>query len=221
MAENVVDGTDTVLVDGKQKHILSYLQDFLFSPDRARSPVSMLSGGERNRLLLARLFTQPANVLVLDEPTNDLDAETMELLEELLVSFGGTLLLVSHDRDFLDNVVTSTLVFEGDGRVGDYVGGFSDWQRERQARLARPASAAKSVEAAAPGAPVSVKAPSARKLSNKERQELAALRRGSNPLRRSNRSSMPVWPSRIFINVRGRIRPPPRPMRALRRLTSR
>ena len=107
-----------------------YLQDFLFSPERARSPVKALSGGERNRLLLARLFTRPANVLVLDEPTNDLDLETLELLEAQLVEWPGTLLLVSHDRRFLDNVVTSTLVFEGDGRVQEFVGGYEDWIRQ-------------------------------------------------------------------------------------------
>jgi ATP-binding cassette subfamily F protein uup len=121
--------------------VLSYLKDFLFTPDRAQQPVSALSGGERNRLLLARLFTKPANVLVLDEPTNDLDAETLELLEALLVEFDGTLLLVSHDRELLDNVVTSTLVLEGEGRVGDYIGGWSDWLRQRPAAVALSAPA--------------------------------------------------------------------------------
>ena len=129
--DNVAGGSDQIDVGGNAKHVLSYLKDFLFTPDRAQQPVSALSGGERNRLLLARLFTQPANLLVLDEPTNDLDAETLELLEELLLGFDGTLLLVSHDRDLLDNVVTSTLVLEGDGKVGDYVGGYSDWLRQR------------------------------------------------------------------------------------------
>ena len=118
--------------------MLGYLQDFLFSPDRARTPVRALSGGERNRLLLARLFTRSFNVLVLDEPTNDLDIETLDLLEELLLDFSGTLLVVSHDRDFLDNVVTSTLVLEGDGRVGEYVGGYADWVRQRAVAGARP-----------------------------------------------------------------------------------
>ena len=108
------------------------MQEFLFSPERARSPVKSLSGGERSRLLLARLFSQPANVLVLDEPTNDLDIETLELLEELLLEFAGTVLLVSHDREFLNNVVTSTLVFEGDGRVAEFVGGYDDWIRQRE-----------------------------------------------------------------------------------------
>ncbi len=129
--ENVGQGREILDLNGKSRHILSYLQDFLFTPDRARSPASMLSGGERNRLLLARLFTQVANVLILDEPTNDLDAETLELLEELLHDFQGTVLLVSHDRTFLNNVVTSTLVFEGSGRVREYVGGYDDYNVPR------------------------------------------------------------------------------------------
>jgi len=110
--------------------VLGYLQDFLFSPERARAPITRLSGGERNRLLLAKLFAQPSNLLVMDEPTNDLDVETLELLEDLLGAYRGTLLLVSHDREFIDNVVTSTLVLEGDGHVGEYVGGYSDWLRQ-------------------------------------------------------------------------------------------
>ena len=120
--------------DGGTRHIISYLQDFLFTPERARSPVSVLSGGERARLLLARLFAKPSNVLIMDEPTNDLDVETLELLEERLMDYPGSLLLVSHDRAFLDNVVTSTLVLEGRGRVGEYVGGYSDWQRQHASR---------------------------------------------------------------------------------------
>ncbi|MDC8804101.1 ATP-binding cassette domain-containing protein [Halomonas pacifica] len=128
--DNVAQGSDRVTVGGKDRHVISYLQDFLFTPDRARQPVKVLSGGESNRLLLAKLFTQPANVLVLDEPTNDLDVETLELLEELLLDFDGTLLLVSHDRTFMDNVVTGVLAFEGDGRVREYVGGYSDWVRQ-------------------------------------------------------------------------------------------
>ena len=130
VVDTVGDGNDTVTVNGQSRHVHGYLQDFLFSPERARSPVKALSGGERNRLLLARLFTRPANVLVLDEPTNDLDLETLELLEALLVEWQGTLLLVSHDRRFLDNVVTSTIAFEGDGRVVEYVGGYEDWKRQ-------------------------------------------------------------------------------------------
>ncbi len=131
VAENVGGGNDTIQFNGTPRHIIGYLQDFLFSPERARSPVSTLSGGERNRLLLARLFTKPSNLLVLDEPTNDLDMETLELLEDLLLDYQGTLLLVSHDRTFLNNVVTSTLVLEGGGRVGEYVGGYDDWMRQR------------------------------------------------------------------------------------------
>jgi ABC transport system ATP-binding/permease protein len=134
--ENIAEGREYVEVQGQRRHVISYLQDFLFSPDRARMPAKALSGGERNRLLLARLFAQPANLLVLDEPTNDLDIETLELLEELFIDYRGTLLLVSHDRAFLDNVVTSTLVFEGNGRVQEYVGGYSDWLRQRQVAAA-------------------------------------------------------------------------------------
>jgi len=134
VADSVADGSEHVGVDGGTRHIISYLQDFLFSPERARSPVSVLSGGERARLLLARLFAKPSNVLIMDEPTNDLDVETLELLEERLLDYPGSLLLVSHDRAFLDNVVTSTLVLEGGGRVGEYVGGYSDWLRQRASR---------------------------------------------------------------------------------------
>ncbi len=131
VAENISSDNDFILFNGRKKHVISYLQDFLFPPERCRTPVHVLSGGERNRLLLARLFTMPANVLVLDEPTNDLDAETLEMLEELLLSFEGTVLLVSHDRAFLNNVVTSTLVFEGEGRVVEYAGGYDDWLLQR------------------------------------------------------------------------------------------
>jgi len=139
--DNVAGGSDKVEINGKQRHVISYLGDFLFPPKRCRQPVDALSGGERNRLLLAKLFTRPFNVLVLDEPTNDLDLETLELLEELLLEYQGTLLLVSHDRDFLDNVVTSTLVFEQGGRVGEYVGGYSDWLRQRIPPTPKPAEA--------------------------------------------------------------------------------
>ncbi|ALM51824.1 ATP-binding cassette domain-containing protein [Halomonas huangheensis] len=128
--DNVAQGSDRITVGGRDRHVMSYLQDFLFSPERVRQPVKALSGGESNRLLLAKLFTQPANVLVLDEPTNDLDVETLELLEELLLDFDGTLLLVSHDRAFMDNVVTSVLAFEGQGCVREYVGGYTDWVRQ-------------------------------------------------------------------------------------------
>ncbi len=129
--ENVVEDNDSVTINGKKRHIIGYLQDFLFSAEQARSYVSLLSGGERNRLLLARLFSRPSNLLVLDEPTNDLDLETLELLEDYLMNFTGTVLLVSHDRAFINNVVTSTLVFEGNGAVKEYIGGYDDWLRQR------------------------------------------------------------------------------------------
>ncbi|HKJ08400.1 MAG TPA: ATP-binding cassette domain-containing protein [Gammaproteobacteria bacterium] len=170
--DNLNQGRDTVTVNGRSKHVMAYLQDFLFAPERARSPVKSLSGGERNRLLLARLFAQPANVLVMDEPTNDLDVETLELLEELLTGYEGTLLLVSHDRAFLDNVVTSTLAFEGDGRIGEYVGGYQDWLRQR------PAPQTGSAPADAPPAPAKRPASGggkSRKLSYKDQRELDGL----------------------------------------------
>jgi len=134
--DNVADGSDQVQIGDKSRHVISYLRDFLFPPERVNSPVKTLSGGERNRLLLAKLFAKPANFLVLDEPTNDLDVETLELLEELLTEFDGTLLLVSHDRAFLDQTVTSTLVLEENGQVGEYVGGYSDWKRQAEAAAA-------------------------------------------------------------------------------------
>ncbi len=167
--DNVAEGREFIEIGGKRKHVLGYLQDFLFTPERARAPITRLSGGERNRLLLARLFAQPANLLVMDEPTNDLDVETLELLEDLLADYGGTLLLVSHDREFLDNVVTSTLVMEGEGRVGEYVGGYSDWLRQRPSPTQEPSVAAKPVATAAPPAPAR------RKLGYREARELEAL----------------------------------------------
>ncbi len=143
--ENVVENNqDTVTINGQKRHIIGYLQDFLFSPDQVRSYVSTLSGGERNRLLLARLFTRPSNLLVMDEPTNDLDIETLELLEDYLMNYTGTVLLVSHDRAFVNNVVTSTLVFEGAGSVNEYVGGYDDWLRQRAEEI-KPAIASKDV----------------------------------------------------------------------------
>ncbi|MCK5679312.1 ATP-binding cassette domain-containing protein, partial [bacterium] len=129
--DNLGDGNDTIEINGHQRHLISYLKDFLFTPDRARSPVRILSGGERNRLLLARLFAKPANILILDEPTNDLDIETLELLEELLADYQGTLLLVSHDREFINNVVTSTLAFAENGMIQDFAGGYDDWLMQR------------------------------------------------------------------------------------------
>ena len=175
----VADGNTMITINGRTRHVISYLEDFLFEPTRARTPIKALSGGERNRLLLARLFTKPANVLVLDEPTNDLDAETLELLEDLLVEFGGTVLLVSHDRAFLNEVCTSLLVFEGDGKVTDYIGGYDDWQKEKAKRAAAIALAEEqaklAAKAAASGGAGGAGAAKARKLSNKERAELDAL----------------------------------------------
>ena len=168
--ENVGEGNDTLVIGGRSRHIIGYLQDFLFSPERARSPVGILSGGERNRLLLAKLFTKPANLMVLDEPTNDLDAETLELLEDLLVEYAGTLLLVSHDREFLNNVVGSTLAINPDGMVKETVGGYDDWLREQQAEATAQAPSAKA--AAEKGKPQKERP---RKLSFKEERELEAL----------------------------------------------
>jgi ATP-binding cassette subfamily F protein uup len=173
--DNVSEGAEFIQIGGARKHALGYLQDFLFSPERARAPITALSGGERNRLLLAKLFAKPSNLLVMDEPTNDLDVETLELLEELLASYPGTLLLVSHDREFLDNVVTSTLVLEGDGRVGDYVGGYSDWQRQSQRSAAERKPERAAAPAAAAAAPAAASGAEKRKLSYKETRELEAL----------------------------------------------
>jgi ATP-binding cassette subfamily F protein uup len=177
-------GGDTVTIDGQPRHVSGYLRDFLFPPERLHAPVSMLSGGERNRLLLARLFARPSNLLVMDEPTNDLDTETLELLEEMVANYAGTLLLVSHDRAFLDNVVTSTLVFEGQSKVTEYVGGYSDWLRQRaaggtdKARPPAPVAAAPVAAALVAQAPAPARAPpppKARRLSYKDQRELAAM----------------------------------------------
>jgi ATP-binding cassette subfamily F protein uup len=178
--DTIGDGNAVVTVAGRTRHVNGYLRDFLFSPERARSPVSALSGGERNRLLLARLFTRAANVLVLDEPTNDLDLETLELLEAQLVDWPGTLILVSHDRVFLDHIVTSTLVFEGDGRVAEHVGGYEDWQRVRQASEAldgRDAPARAEGRGARSGgaAPAEGGAPTRKRLSYMEQREFDGL----------------------------------------------
>jgi ATP-binding cassette subfamily F protein uup len=174
LMDNVTAGSgDMVDVGGRPRHVSGYLRDFLFPPERLLAPVSMLSGGERNRLMLAKLFAKPSNLLVMDEPTNDLDAETLDLLEELVADYAGTLLLVSHDRAFLDNVVTSTLVFEGEGRIGEYVGGYSDALRQRLARAqaadpkSRPKKAAKPLDGAGASKPP--------KLSYKDQRELDAL----------------------------------------------
>lgn len=183
VADNVGEGKDTIEINGQNRHIIGYLQDFLFPPERARTPVKALSGGERNRVLLAKLFTKSANLLVLDEPTNDLDVETLELLEELLMNYDGTLLLVSHDRAFLDNVVTSTIAFEGEGNVQEYVGGYEDWIRqggkfpdESTAEVEKPQKAEKKAEKKAEAskkAPEPVKAKS--KLSYKLQREFDAM----------------------------------------------
>jgi ATP-binding cassette subfamily F protein uup len=169
VADNVGEGNDTVQFNGRSRHIIGYLQDFLFSPERSRSPVRILSGGERNRLLLAKLFTKPSNVLIMDEPTNDLDTDTLELLEELLFDYTGTLLLVSHDRAFLNNVVTSTLVLEGQGRVGEYVGGYDDWLRQR--KLPEPPAKAEKPKGAKP----KPARESRQTLTFKQQRELEAL----------------------------------------------
>ena len=171
VAENINGASETIIINGKPRHILGYLQDFLFTPDRARTQVKVLSGGERNRLFLARLFSKPSNLLVMDEPTNDLDIETLELLEELLLDYPGTLLLVSHDRAFLNNVVTSTIVLEGGGIVNEYPGGYDDWlsQRLSISKPEPPKIKAKKVPVKKP------KPILPRKLDFKEQQELDNL----------------------------------------------
>ena len=169
--DNVAEGSQHVMVNGRDRHVASYLRDFLFPPERLQSPVSSLSGGERNRLLLARLFAKPANLLVMDEPTNDLDVETLELLEELLMDYQGTLLLVSHDRAFLDNVITSSLVFEGRGVIREYVGGYSDWLRQKKADRKPVKKAANSN----PDPDKSNQTVKLKKLSYKDQRELDSL----------------------------------------------
>jgi ATP-binding cassette subfamily F protein uup len=170
VAQTISPGSDWIEIGNERKHVMTYLGDFLFPPQRANSPVKALSGGERNRLLLARLFARPANVLVMDEPTNDLDIESLELLEDTLQSYAGTLLLVSHDRTFLDNVVTQTLVAEGNGRWREYVGGYSDWLEQRPAPTTPPLAKARTEPAPAPPPQ-----PSSNKMSYKERRELQSL----------------------------------------------
>ena len=179
VADNVADGYETVQIDGQPRHVVGYLQDFLFTPDRTRTQVKFLSGGERNRVLLARLFAKPANLIVLDEPTNDLDAETLEMLEARLVEFSGTVLVVSHDRSFLDNVVSSTLVFEPAGEGGpytvkEYVGGYTDWQRQRTQATAATMPGSRS-QAVASAQPQSGQPAPKKKRSFKEQRELDSL----------------------------------------------
>lgn len=169
--ENIGEGNDFIIFNGQKRHVISYLQDFLFSPERCRTPVHVLSGGEKNRLLLAKLFTRPANVLVLDEPTNDLDSETLELLEKLLFEYQGTLLLVSHDRAFLNNVVTSTLVFEGQGQINEYAGGYDDWLIQRPQPKQEHLPAKKSCDKRWS----KIRHPKERKLGFKEKRELKEL----------------------------------------------
>ncbi len=172
LRDNIAGGNDTVFINGMPRHIVGYLQDFLFPPEQIQSPLASLSGGERNRLLLARLFATPSNVLVLDEPTNDLDAETLELLEDRLLEYKGTILLVSHDRTFLNNVVTSTIVLEGEGRLQEYVGGYDDWLRQRADVSSQPKAAAKEMKAKKEKQPKEKS-----KLSFKETKELEELPR--------------------------------------------
>ena len=175
--ENVTERGDHVIINGEPRHVSGYLRDFLFRPEQLRTPAAALSGGERNRLLLARLFASPANLLVLDEPTNDLDIDTLELLEELVSDFPGTLLLVSHDRAFLDHVVTSLLVIGRDGRVSEFVGGYSDWARYRDARDASALAGTAPLPPATPPSAVATArgTPKSRRLSFKEQREFDAL----------------------------------------------
>jgi ATP-binding cassette subfamily F protein uup len=191
LMESVVPG-QSVTINGRSRHVAGYLQDFLFPPERLRSPVRTLSGGERNRLLLARLFAQPANLLVMDEPTNDLDVETLELLEELMLDYQGTILLVSHDRAFLDHVVTGVLVFEGEGKVGEYVGGYSDWLRYSQERLA--AKKAEAAPRAKPPEPMSA-VPAAKPIHDKAVQGKPTAK--SKQLKQKEQRELAELPAKI------------------------
>jgi ATP-binding cassette subfamily F protein uup len=175
VAYNVADGRTYLKLNGKDRHIVGYLKGFLFSPKRSMTPVKSLSGGERNRVILAKLFTRPANLLVLDEPTNDLDIETLEVLEQKLCEYQGTLIVVSHDREFLDNVVTSTIVFENDGRIAAYVGGYSDWQRQGHRLTERDDPPEAVPEAARVGPGDMTRTAPRNKLSYKDQRELDLL----------------------------------------------
>ncbi|NND56570.1 MAG: ATP-binding cassette domain-containing protein, partial [Xanthomonadales bacterium] len=176
--DNVCGGQEFIEIDGRKRHAISYLGEFMFAPDRVRMPVKALSGGEQNRAILAKLFSKPANLLVLDEPTNDLDIETLELLEEILLEFKGTVLLVSHDREFMDNVVTSILVLEGEGRVAEYVGGYSNWV-EKGGKLDwfgdQDSDAPDRSSANRPKSGKNPAKPAVKKLGYKEQRELDAL----------------------------------------------
>jgi ATP-binding cassette subfamily F protein uup len=194
--DNIADGRETVTVGGASRHVTGYLQDFLFTPEQIHGPITMLSGGERRRLQLARILARPCNLLVLDEPTNDLDLETLELLEDLLLDFPGTLLVVSHDRTFLDNVVTSTLVWEGDGRWGEYVGGYEDWLRRREAQAPPPPTRASEPKPART-------TDRQRRLSFKERQELAALPDEIERLEQAKQAFVDLMASPDFYTTRG------------------
>jgi ATP-binding cassette subfamily F protein uup len=178
LIDNICGGQEFIEIDGKRKHAITYLGDFLFTPDRVRTPAKALSGGEQNRAILAKLFSKPANILVLDEPTNDLDVETLELLEDILLGFPGTVLLVSHDRVFMDNVVTSLMVFEKNSSIGEYVGGYSDWASKGGRLLSlqeeKGTTASSTPVAEAPPAPLKTE-PSKPKLSYKQQQELKEL----------------------------------------------
>jgi len=193
LKDTIADGNDMVIVGGVSRHIVGYLQDFLFPPAQILSPVSSLSGGERNRLLLAKLFILPSNVLVLDEPTNDLDAETLELLEDRLLEYRGTILLVSHDRAFLNNVVTSTIVFEGDGRLQEYVGGYDDWLRQRTVQAEPLPTAPKE-----PKQKKEISPQEKQKLSYKETREMEALPQKIEALEEEKRRLMETLNSPAF-----------------------
>jgi len=171
--DNVGQGRDTITINGRTRNLMGYLEDFLFTRERVRAPIGALSGGERNRLLLARLFTQPANLLILDEPTNDLDIETLEVLENLLLDYEGTLLLVSHDRAFLNNIVTSTLILDGSGEVKEYVGGYDDWHKQIEQPSASQTKPRHDSTTRAESKTESK--PAVRKLSYKEKRELEEL----------------------------------------------
>jgi ATP-binding cassette subfamily F protein uup len=211
--DNVAEGRDQVELDGKSRHVISYLQDFLFTPDRARSPVKALSGGERNRLLLARLFAKPSNLLVLDEPTNDLDVETLELLEEKVSDYGGTVIVVSHDREFLDRVVTRSLVFEGGGRVVEVVGGYADWQRERGGAVLPRAAFVPPAPVATAAAPKRSE-PVSKALGSEEKRELDRLPKKIEKLEAEQREAGEAMSRPEFFS-----QPPEKIAQAQRRLT--